>query len=127
MPIYEYRCRDCDEELEVRQAFTDDPLTECPACSGDLRKLFSTPGIAFKGSGFYKTDSRSGGSGSSGSGSSTTKSDTGGSDSTSTGSDSKSDSSSSNGSGSTGGSSSEGSSTTPAKKPASTAASSSAD
>ena len=65
MPIYEYRCRDCGEALEVRQAFTDDALTECPHCKGSLRKIFSTPGISFKGSGFYKTDSRSGGSGSS--------------------------------------------------------------
>ena len=73
MPIYEYRCRDCGESLEVRQAFTDDALTECPNCSGSLRKLFSTPGISFKGSGFYKTDSRSGGSGSSSSAPSTAK------------------------------------------------------
>lgn len=73
MPIYEYRCRDCGESLEVRQAFTDGALTECPNCSGSLRKLFSTPGISFKGSGFYKTDSRSGGSGSSSSAPSTAK------------------------------------------------------
>lgn len=71
MPIYEYRCRDCGEALEVRQAFTDDALTECPHCTGSLRKIFSTPGISFKGSGFYKTDSRSGGSGSSSTSSST--------------------------------------------------------
>lgn len=71
MPIYEYRCRDCGEALEVRQAFTDDALTECPHCKGSLRKIFSTPGISFKGSGFYKTDSRSGGSGSSSTSSST--------------------------------------------------------
>ena len=64
MPIYEFRCRDCGEALEVRQAFTDDALTECPHCKGSLRKIFSTPGISFKGSGFYKTDSRSGGPGS---------------------------------------------------------------
>ena len=52
MPIYEYRCRDCGEALEVRQAFTDEALTECPNCTGSLRKIFSTPGISFKGSGF---------------------------------------------------------------------------
>ena len=58
MPTYEYRCKDCGEHLEVVQAFTDDPLTECPACSGPLRKVFGNIGITFKGSGFYKTDSR---------------------------------------------------------------------
>jgi putative FmdB family regulatory protein len=59
MPTYEYRCKDCGEHLEVVQAFTDDPLTECPACGGPLRKVFGNIGITFKGSGFYKTDSRS--------------------------------------------------------------------
>src|SRR3954463_13046433 len=59
MPTYEYRCKECGEHLEVVQAFTDDPLTECPACSGPLRKGFGNIGITFKGSGFYKTDSRS--------------------------------------------------------------------
>jgi len=59
MPTYEYRCKECGEPLEVVQAFTDDPLTECPACGGPLRKVFGNIGITFKGSGFYKTDSRS--------------------------------------------------------------------
>ncbi|MBK9180459.1 MAG: FmdB family transcriptional regulator [Acidimicrobiales bacterium] len=59
MPTYEYRCRDCGQSLEVVQRFTDDALTECPACGGDLRKVFGNIGISFKGSGFYKTDSRS--------------------------------------------------------------------
>src|SRR3954447_8598271 len=58
MPTYEYRCKECGEELEVVQAFTDDPLTECPVCGGPLRKIFGNIGITFKGSGFYKTDSR---------------------------------------------------------------------
>ena len=58
MPTYDYRCKACGEELEVFQSFTDDPLTTCDACGGELRKLFGAPGIAFKGSGFYKTDSR---------------------------------------------------------------------
>ena len=58
MPTYEYRCRSCGEPLEVVQSFTDDPLTECPACGGELRKVFQSVGIAFKGRGFYKTDSR---------------------------------------------------------------------
>jgi putative FmdB family regulatory protein len=60
MPTYEYRCKDCSHELEAQQSFSDDPLTTCPSCGGPLRKKFSSPGISFKGSGFYKTDSRSG-------------------------------------------------------------------
>lgn len=59
MPTYEYACRSCGEHLEVVQSFKDEPLTECPSCHGDLRKVFGNIGIAFKGSGFYKTDSRS--------------------------------------------------------------------
>lgn len=58
MPTYEYACKACGEHLEVVQSFKDDPLTECPNCRGQLRKVFSPVGIAFKGSGFYKTDSR---------------------------------------------------------------------
>jgi putative FmdB family regulatory protein len=58
MPTYEYRCKDCAHELEVQQSFSDDPLTECPSCGGALKKKFSSVGISFKGSGFYKTDSR---------------------------------------------------------------------
>lgn len=59
MPTYQYACTECGERLEVVQKFTDDPLTVCPACEGRLRKLFSPVGVVFKGSGFYKTDSRS--------------------------------------------------------------------
>jgi putative FmdB family regulatory protein len=62
MPTYEYACKDCGSHLEVVQSFSDDPLTECPHCSGPLRKVFGSIGITFKGSGFYKTDSRSGAS-----------------------------------------------------------------
>lgn len=58
MPTYEYRCKSCGEHLEVVQSFKDEPLTTCPGCGGDLRKVFGSIGIAFKGSGFYKTDSR---------------------------------------------------------------------
>jgi putative FmdB family regulatory protein len=58
MPTYEYRCKSCGEHLEVVQSFKDDPLAECPACGGPLRKVFGNIGIAFKGSGFYKTDNR---------------------------------------------------------------------
>jgi putative FmdB family regulatory protein len=58
MPTYEYACKACGEHLEVVQSFKDDPLKECPNCKGELRKVFAPIGIAFKGSGFYKTDSR---------------------------------------------------------------------
>jgi putative FmdB family regulatory protein len=58
MPTYAYACRDCGDDLEVVQSFTDDPLTECPNCGGQLKKKFHAVGIAFKGSGFYKNDSR---------------------------------------------------------------------
>src|SRR3954471_11280045 len=58
MPTYQYACTSCGEELEVVQKFSDDPLTVCPACAGALRKVFSPVGVVFKGSGFYKTDSR---------------------------------------------------------------------
>ncbi len=58
MPTYEYRCKACSRELEVVQSFTDDALTTCEACGGQLRKLFGNVGIAFKGTGFYKNDSR---------------------------------------------------------------------
>jgi putative FmdB family regulatory protein len=60
MPKYEYACKSCGERLEVVQSFTDDPLTECPACGGVLRKVFSAPAITFKGKGFYRTDNRGG-------------------------------------------------------------------
>lgn len=59
MPTYEYACKACGEHLEVVQSFNDNALTQCPACGGDLRKVFGNIGIAFKGSGFYRTDSRS--------------------------------------------------------------------
>ncbi len=58
MPKYEYACKSCGEHLEVVQTFADAALTECPACAGQLRKVFSPPSIAFKGSGFYRTDNR---------------------------------------------------------------------
>ena len=60
MPTYQYRCTECGEELEAVQKFSDDPLTVCPACQGSLRKVFSPVGIVFKGSGFYRNDSRKG-------------------------------------------------------------------
>ena len=60
MPTYQYACTECGEQLEKVQKFSDDPLTVCPNCNGRLRKVFSPVGIVFKGSGFYRTDSRSG-------------------------------------------------------------------
>ena len=93
MPTYEYRCTTCDTTFDIEQSFSDDPLTRCPieggpdACTapgeGGLKKLFSAVGISFKGSGFYKNDSRSGSSSSSSdsssssSGSSSSSSDSG--------------------------------------------------
>ncbi len=59
MPTYQYRCTSCDTELEAVQKFTDDPLTDCPECDGNLRKVFNAVGVVFKGSGFYATDNRS--------------------------------------------------------------------
>jgi len=62
VPTYSYACTSCDNRFDIVQSFTDDALTECNECSGKLRKLFNSVGIVFKGSGFYRTDSRSGGS-----------------------------------------------------------------
>lgn len=64
MPTYQYACTECGEPLEVVQSFTDDALTVCPTCGGRLRKLYSGVGIVFKGSGFYRNDSRAASSGS---------------------------------------------------------------
>ena len=62
MPTYQYTCTECGEPLEAVQKFSDAPLAVCPACGGRLRKVFSAVGIVFKGSGFYRTDSRNGAS-----------------------------------------------------------------
>jgi putative FmdB family regulatory protein len=58
LPTYSYRCTECATAFDIHQAFTDDSLTECPACGGRLRKLFSAVGVTFSGSGFYRNDSR---------------------------------------------------------------------
>lgn len=58
MPTYQYRCTECGNELEAVQKFTDPSLTECPECAGRLRKIYNAVGVVFKGSGFYRTDSR---------------------------------------------------------------------
>lgn len=108
MPTYQYQCTDCGEPLEVHQSFSDDALTECPACGGHLRKVFNAVGVVFKGSGFYRTDSRGSttssdaGSSSSGSSSTTTKDSSSSSTSGSGSTSSSGSSSSSSGSGSSG-------------------------
>ncbi|MFI9386282.1 FmdB family zinc ribbon protein [Kutzneria sp. NPDC052558] len=60
MPTYQYACTACGHRFEAVQSFSDNALTECPECSGKLRKLFGSVGVVFKGSGFYRTDSRNG-------------------------------------------------------------------
>ena len=94
MPTYQYACTECGHAFEQFQSFSDDALTSCPECQGRLRKLFNAVGVVFKGSGFYRTDSRSGGSaGDSGSSSSeSSKSESSKSDSSSTKTETKSES-----------------------------------
>ncbi|WP_392468927.1 FmdB family zinc ribbon protein [Arsenicicoccus cauae] len=58
MPTYSYRCADCGEAFDIVQSFSDDALTVCPRCEGLLRKVYNSVGVVFKGSGFYRTDSR---------------------------------------------------------------------
>ena len=113
MPTYQYACTACGERLEAVQSFTDAPLTECPACGGALRKVFSAVGVVFKGSGFYKTDSRSAAKSGSSSSSSGSDSKSSGEAATSTSSGSSDSSSSSSGS-----TSSSSTSSTPASKSA---------
>ncbi|BBX68557.1 FmdB family zinc ribbon protein [Mycolicibacterium psychrotolerans] len=101
MPTYSYACTECDNKFDVVQAFTDDSLTECPQCTGRLRKVFGKVGVVFKGSGFYRTDSReaskspSTSSSSNGKSSTSAESSSSSSSSSSTSSDSSSSSSSS--------------------------------
>ncbi len=68
MPTYQYACTACDHQFEAVQSFSDDPLTECPQCQGRLRKRYGSVGVVFKGSGFYRTDSRASNSSANGSG-----------------------------------------------------------
>jgi putative FmdB family regulatory protein len=113
VPTYQYACTECGEHLEVVQSFSDPALTVCPACEGKLRKVFNSVGIVFKGSGFYRNDSRpapagaekSNGASSSAESSDSSKSDTSSAASTSSSSSSssKSDTSSSSSSSSSGG------------------------
>ncbi|MER5298032.1 FmdB family zinc ribbon protein [Streptomyces lasiicapitis] len=105
MPTYQYQCTECGEGLEAVQKFTDDALTVCPSCDGRLKKVFSAVGIVFKGSGFYRNDSRGSSSSSSPASSSSSKSEKSDAKSAS-GSSSSSSSSSSSGSSSSASSSS---------------------
>ena len=93
MPTYQYQCTECGEGLEAVQKFTDDALTECPNCGGRLKKVFSAVGIVFKGSGFYRNDSRGSSSSSSPASSSKSSTSTTSSDSKSSASPSESKSS----------------------------------
>jgi putative FmdB family regulatory protein len=93
MPTYEYACRQCGEHLEVVQSFKDDPLTECPGCQGQLRKVYSAAGLIFKGSGWHVKDYA--GSSSKGSSSSSSSSSSASSDRSSSASSDRSSSSSS--------------------------------
>ncbi|MFE2764070.1 MULTISPECIES: FmdB family zinc ribbon protein [Streptomyces] len=107
MPTYQYQCTECGEGLEAVQKFTDDALTVCPSCEGRLKKVFSAVGIVFKGSGFYRNDSR--GSSSSSAPAASSAKTSGSSSTTSSGSDAKpaasAASSTSSSSGSSGGTS----------------------
>ncbi|MFP8907061.1 FmdB family zinc ribbon protein [Streptomyces atacamensis] len=105
MPTYQYQCTECGEGLEAVQKFTDDALTECPSCKGRLKKVFSAVGIVFKGSGFYRNDSRGSSSGSPSSSSSSSSSSSAAPSSSSASSSSEKSSGSSGGSSSKAGSS----------------------
>ncbi|HWC23015.1 MAG TPA: FmdB family zinc ribbon protein [Flexivirga sp.] len=107
MPTYAYVCKDCAHAFDVQQSFSDDALTTCPECGGNLRKQFGAVGVVFKGSGFYKTDSRDSGKKSTASAPASAKKDT--SPTTASGDTSSSTSSSSNTTTSTTTSSSDGS------------------
>ncbi|TKG68321.1 FmdB family zinc ribbon protein [Prauserella endophytica] len=99
MPTYQYACKECGHQFEVVQSFSDASLSECPKCDGALRKLFGSVGVIFKGSGFYRNDSRSESRSSSSAGStsngSAKSSDGSGKSESSTSSSSSSDSSTS--------------------------------
>lgn len=111
MPTYSYACTACGHRFDAQQSFSDASLTECPECSGRLRKLFGAVGVVFKGSGFYRTDSRSSGKTASIPASSSSSSSSG---------------SSSNGSSSSGATSTPAAPSTPASAPAASAPAASA-
>ncbi|WP_171166790.1 FmdB family zinc ribbon protein [Streptomyces sp. I05A-00742] len=101
MPTYQYQCTECGEGLEAVQKFTDDALTVCPSCDGRLKKVFSAVGIVFKGSGFYRNDSRGSASSSTPAKSSSTASSPASTASSSSSASTSGSSSSTSGSGST--------------------------
>jgi putative FmdB family regulatory protein len=111
VPTYSYACTACDNKFDVVQSFSDDTLTECPKCEGRLRKLFGKVGVVFKGSGFYRTDSRESSKSSSSNGSSKSSSE---SSASSSSTEKKSDSGKSDSSSSSSSSNSSSSSSTPA-------------
>ncbi|WP_431842831.1 FmdB family zinc ribbon protein [Calidifontibacter indicus] len=76
MPTYSYACKNCGHQFDIVQAFSDNALTDCPECGGQLRKVFNSVGVVFKGSGFYRTDSRGGSSSSTPAGTSSNGSST---------------------------------------------------
>lgn len=76
MPTYSYACKNCGHQFDIVQAFSDNALTDCPECGGRLRKVFNSVGVVFKGSGFYRTDSRGGSSSSTPAGTSSNGSST---------------------------------------------------
>ena len=119
MPTYEYHCDRCDSNFDVVQSFHDDALTECVTCSSPVRKVFGNVGIVFKGSGFYKTDSRSNGSAKAAVGDAAAKSESSGSGSEASGSGSEA-----SGSGSGAGTESSGSGSDNGSPPATAGASS---
>jgi putative FmdB family regulatory protein len=98
VPTYQYSCTECGHFFEQFQSFSDDALTECPACGGRLRKVFNAVGVVFKGSGFYRTDSRAANGSANGSGDASTS---GSSEKTSSSSEKKSDGSASSSGGGT--------------------------
>ncbi|CAB4731565.1 unannotated protein [freshwater metagenome] len=115
MPTYQYACTECDHAFEQVQSFSDASLTVCPQCQGRLRKVYNAVGVVFKGSGFYRTDSRSTSSSSTaGSSSTSTASDSGSSGSGGSGASEKATSSSSSASSGSSGSSSTSSSSSAA-------------
>lgn len=124
MPTYAYRCTQCGHAFDIYQSFTDDALTVCPECEGALRKVLSPVGVVFKGSGFYRTDSRGTNTASTAAAKESTSSgeskssESSSSGSTTSSSPSTGSSSSSSSSGSSGGSSSSSSGSTTASKPA---------
>ena len=114
MPTYSYACTECGNRFDEVQSFSDDALTTCPKCSGRLRKLFGNVGVVFKGSGFYRNDSRESTKSSSSASSSSSSNGSSSSSESSSSSSDKSDSSSSSSSKSSGDSGSSSTSSTPA-------------